>query len=251
MTGKIIVIGTFISLIIASGCSFTRRPDRYIETMDRYLSQSRAQREALIPKPVAPNGSIFAQLSGEGGRYTTGGVGLGSIFSDFKARDINDIVTIQVVESTKTSITSNGSSERKSDSEAGLTNFLGLGGPILGALPNLNPAKLTSGSGSQTFDGAGSVERNSAFTTVLSARVVEVLPNGNLVIEAIREVWVNSERQTLLLSGVIRPKDVSTDNVVLSTAIANMQVRLNGKGLATSSSNPGFLFKLLQKISPF
>jgi flagellar L-ring protein precursor FlgH len=81
--------------------------------------------------------------------------------------------------------------------------------------------------------------------------VREVLPNGNLVIEGYRDVRIHNENQSLSLSGIVRPRDVSPNNEVASGAVAFMEVKLQGKGLVTDNLKPGWLFRLLRGISPF
>ena len=93
--------------------------------------------------------------------------------------------------------------------------------------------------------------RRSTVSTSLTARVVEVFPNRNLLIEANREVLVNGERQLVTLRGVVRPTDISADNVVLSTRIAEMELEVDGRGLVADAQKPGWLFKVLNGIWPF
>jgi flagellar L-ring protein precursor FlgH len=85
----------------------------------------------------------------------------------------------------------------------------------------------------------------------VSARVVDVLPNGYLVVEGAREVRLNNENQTITITGVVRPVDISQNNEVLSSAIAQMSVKVQGKGLVSQPLNPGWLFKILNGILPF
>ena len=85
----------------------------------------------------------------------------------------------------------------------------------------------------------------------MTARVVDVLPNGNLVIEGVREIRLNNENQILYLTGVVRPEDIARNNVVLSSAVAQMTVRLQGRGTVSQHVNPGWLYKILNNIMPF
>ena len=78
-----------------------------------------------------------------------------------------------------------------------------------------------------------------------------MFPNGDLGIEGTKEVTINRERQILRIRGVVRPRDITPNNVVLSTAIANMEVVFDGKGIVSDANKPGFLFRLLQWATPF
>ena len=128
---------------------------------------------------------------------------------------------------------------------AGFTNFAGLEKKIK-ELPN-----LVNGTTGSTFEGSGATTRATTLETTLTARVVDVLPNGYLVVEGMREVHINNENQMVILNGVIRPDDVSSGNQVLSSAVAQMSVKVQGKGLASSQIKPGWLYKILMGVLPF
>jgi flagellar L-ring protein precursor FlgH len=113
-------------------------------------------------------------------------------------------------------------------------------------LPN-----LVDGKSNTTFKGSGSTTRETALSTTITARVKAVLPNGYLVVEGVRELRLNNENQTLLLTGVVRPEDISSRNIVPSGAIAQMEVRLQGHGLVSQPLKPGWLFRVLSGVFPF
>jgi flagellar L-ring protein precursor FlgH len=85
----------------------------------------------------------------------------------------------------------------------------------------------------------------------MSAIVTQVLPNGNLVIEGKRLVRVNNEEQVMILSGVIRPRDVAADNSILSTLVADAKIFYSGEGVIADKQRPGWLSRGLDKFSPF
>jgi flagellar L-ring protein precursor FlgH len=85
----------------------------------------------------------------------------------------------------------------------------------------------------------------------ISARVVEVLPNGDMRLEGNKVVAINGERQILTIRGLVRVKDVSPNNQVLSTSIADMAVLFNGKGVVADANKPGWLYKVFRIITPF
>jgi flagellar L-ring protein precursor FlgH len=102
-----------------------------------------------------------------------------------------------------------------------------------------------------SFDGAGSTLRKDKILATLSAKVVDVYPNGNMLIMGNREVTLNNEKQYITLSGIIRPDDISNDNVVLSSAIADAKISLSGKGVIADKQNPGFGHRVFDFIWPF
>lgn len=169
------------------------------------------------------------------------------LFRDFKARSVNDILTIQINESSTASNSANTSTTKESD--------ISLKAPSLGGLerrlPGVNFADLLSGSTALNFAGQGTTSRTGQLQAFVSARVVEVFPNGDLGIEGVKEVTINRERQVLRIRGIVRRRDVTPNNVVLSTAIANMEVVFDGKGIVSDANKPGFLFRLIQWVTPF
>jgi flagellar L-ring protein precursor FlgH len=169
------------------------------------------------------------------------------LFRDVKARNVNDILTIRVVESATATNSANTATKKSGD--------VSLSAPALAGLEKgasaLNFANILQGAANLNFAGQGSTSRSGQLEAFVTARVLEVLPNGDLVIEGRKEVTVNRERQILTLRGIVRSFDVAPSNVVLSTAIANMEVKFDGKGVVADANKPGWLFKLFQIISPF
>jgi flagellar L-ring protein precursor FlgH len=169
------------------------------------------------------------------------------LFRDFKARNLNDILTIQINESATATNSANTSTTKEGDVSV---KAPGLGGLERGASA-LNFANILSGASALNFAGQGSTSRTGQLQAFVSAKVVQVFPNGDLGIEGIKEVMINRERQVLRIRGIVRPKDVTPNNVVLSTAIANMEVIFDGKGIVSDANKPGFLYRLLQWVTPF
>ena len=89
-------------------------------------------------------------------------------------------------------------------------------------------------------------------STTLTARVIHVLPNGALVIEAAKDIQINSERQTITVRGVVRPADIDTTNSVRSNRLGQLEVRVNGKGVVGDAvRRPFFLYRLILGLLPF
>ena len=169
------------------------------------------------------------------------------LFVDVKARNVNDIVTIQIIENSSASNSANTSTARDGESNASAPSFFGL---ELGASA-LNFASILQGLSDLSFSGQGTTSRTGTLTASLSARVVEVLPNGDLVLEGAKQVTINRESHILTLRGVVRSRDVSPNNLVLSTSIAHMEVKFDGEGVVTDANEPGFFYRLFRLITPF
>jgi flagellar L-ring protein precursor FlgH len=169
------------------------------------------------------------------------------LYRDIKARGVGDILTILVVENASATNTATTATQKKGD--------VSLNAPALAGLEKgtsaLNFANILQGAGGLNFNGTGSTTRSGQLQAEISARVVQVFPNGDLRIEGTKVVTINGERQTLTIGGLVRDHDVSPANVVSSTSIANMDVKYDGKGVVADANKPGWLYKFFQKISPF
>ena len=162
---------------------------------------------------------------------------MNDLTTDLRARRVNDLVTIRVVES----LTATGSA----DSNVGKTGSAGvsLPGKLGTAFGKALPA-----SSDTSFQGSGGTSRTTELSAMLTARVTEVLPSGDLVVEGVREVDINGDRSVVVLSGVVRATDIQPGNVVLSTQIGQLRVRSFSAGLIHDSLSPGWLIKMLNKI---
>jgi flagellar L-ring protein precursor FlgH len=169
------------------------------------------------------------------------------LFRDLKARSVGDILTIRIVESATATNSANTSTQRSGD--------VSVSAPALAGLEKgasaLNFSNILQGGSAINFAGNGTTSRSGQLEAFVSARVTEVLPNGDLMIEGVKEVVVNRERQILSIRGIVRSYDVAPTNVVLSTALANMEVQFNGRGVVSDANRPGWFARILQIIAPF
>ena len=118
--------------------------------------------------------------------------------------------------------------------------------------PTGGSANLLNTTGDQKLNGTGTSTRTATLNASLSARVVKVLPGGFLYIEGSKDLQVNSEQQAITLRGIIRTADITTTNTVTSTQIADMEIRLNGKGVVGDAiRRPNFLYRLVMGLLPF
>lgn len=173
------------------------------------------------------------------------------IFINAKARRIGDLVTIKIVESASATNKAGTSTDRSSSISAGISNFFNAELDHASDSPFFNPFGSVKGSIGSEFEGTGSTQRSGALTAYMTARVVDILPNGNLFIEGNREVRVNAENQLITLTGIIRPRDISSDNVIQSTYIADARIGYSGKGVLNDRQKPGWLTRVFDKVWPF
>ncbi len=187
-----------------------------------------------------------AQRTTNGSLYTDYSVN-GNLLRDFKARQVGDLVFVDVVETNTATVTSRAKRDRDSGTIGGLVplvsalplNGAAVAGPIIGEL------------GQRKFEGKGTTSRTSSVDARIAARVIEVLPNGDLRIEALKLVKINKETELLAVTGIVRPSDLTSDNSIETVFIGDLRVEFNGKGIASADNAPGWLFRFFDKISPF
>jgi flagellar L-ring protein precursor FlgH len=209
----------------AAGAQPARQSDSYDELFARYL------REAHASKPVATDQQVWGWMNG--------------LALDRRARNVNDLVTIRVVESITGTGVADSSLSKGSDASASVSHLFGIENKLPGWL---DPTALAATTSKTDFKGKGSTTRTGGLTAVITARVSDVLPSGDLVVEGVREIEINGDRQMVVLTGVVRPVDIGKDNVVLSPSIGQLRIRYFGRGLIKDNLQPGWLVRVLNKI---
>ena len=174
-----------------------------------------------------------------------------SLFATAKARRVGDIITIRIVESAKAKNKADTNTERKTDMSAGITNFFNLESKFPSTRTDLNPFARVTADFKNTFDGTGETTRSGDLTAIISARVVGLTAGGNLVIAGSRGITINNEEQMLNLSGIVRPKDISAENEVLSSYISDAKIIYTGAGVLNDRQKPGWLTRAFDQAWPF
>jgi flagellar L-ring protein precursor FlgH len=203
--------------------------DNYDQLLQEYLASARAT--AAAAATAAPAGGDSSWMSG--------------LFGDLRARRVNDLVTIQVVESATAVGSADAALAKDSSASASVTSLFGLESKYPGFL---DPSALASLGANTDFKGSGSTTRSGSLSAVITGRVAEVLPNGDLAVEGIRELDINGDRQIIVLTGIVRTADIGPGNVVPSTAIGQMRIRYFGRGLIKDNLSPGWLVRIINKI---
>ena len=224
------VIG-LVALSVVPG--FAEKSDKQaVSALDQYVEQAHRFAETT---PSESPGSLWS-----------GAAMLVDISSDLRARRIDDMVTILVNEIASAVSTGATKTARNSNSSASLSSAAGKF-----SVPARFGDILTT-SGKSSLDGSGTTSRTTTLTTTITARVVDVLPNGFLVVEGNKTVLVNSENQVITLRGVVRPVDLSAANTVQSGDVGQMELKINGKGVVNDAvRRPNFLYRLLLGVLPF
>lgn len=177
------------------------------------------------------------------------GVSGANLYADLRARAVNDVITVLIVEQSSSSRSANTTTSKDTSRTAAINNFPGAGLPSSSQMLRDNLKFDISGSASQK--GKGSIERTDRVSGQIAARVVKVFDNGNLLIEGRRQVLVNDETQVITISGLVRPQDITAANTVLSSQIADAEVQMVGRGLLAEGQRPGILFRVLDWLRLF
>ena len=202
--------------------------DTYDQAVARHLETARALAHA------APAQSDDASID-----WMTG------LTSDRRASRVNDLITVRVIENIESSATADSQLDKASSASAKVPSLFGLETKLPGAV---DPTNLASVSADTAFKGSGTTTRTSMLTATMTTRVSEVLPNGDLVLEGVRELDLNGERQVVVLTGVVRAQDVRRSNQVLSTQVAQLRIQYYGRGLMKDNLKPGWLVRVMNKI---
>jgi flagellar L-ring protein precursor FlgH len=200
-------------------------------SLEAYLSRVRAENSAAQAAP----GSIWI----ESGRLTR-------MMADVRAMRPHDLISVIVDENLAASTDGTVKNSRASNASSQVSSLFG----------NLHPGNalqnLVNQNSSAGLNAQGTSATNSSLSTILGGHVVEVLPNGMLVIEAARQVEFSQQTQTIVLRGVVRPEDISQQNQIRSTAISSLELEVRGKGIITDYTHrPNALIRLLQRALIF
>jgi flagellar L-ring protein precursor FlgH len=200
--------------------------------LERYVAEADAR--TAVSQPATP-GAIWSPASR-----------LSDAARDLRASQVDDVLTIVVSDQASAVTTGTTKTQRTSSTK---NSVAGLAGVTRAAGPWANLAAV---SGDTQLAGQGTTSRVTMLSTTLTARVTHVLPGGNLVVSGTKEIQINSERQTITVRGVVRPADIDPANSVPSNRLAELEVRVNGRGVVGDAiRRPFFLYRLLLGLLPF
>jgi len=232
MFGRALIVTLLISAVAAAGPTKPKKAPAVLpSTLPQYLQRVQGQAAAAATSP----GSLWPLAGGP----------LTDLATDYKARRLNDIVIIRIVEQTLAQASGDVTAQRGFSTSSGITGIAGrvnTGG--------VNP--LFAANSSNNLKGTGSANSQSLLQANVSGRVVAVLPNGNLVVEAERQVSFNQQNQAIILRGVVRPNDIASDNSVPSTSVSDLELEMKGKGVVSDAvRQPNLFMRLLMKLVNF
>ena len=212
------ILAVLLDLLFLAGV-----PSALAKTKFKDPQQSRADYIARLQQQTSSHGTPTTA----GSLWVSGGM-LADLAADYKAHNLGDTIVLQVVLQTTAKSTGDVNQQRQFQTNSAIT---GLAGQLKTA--GLNP--LLAANSATQLKGQGESSNTSNLVTNLAARVIAVLPNQDLVVEAQREVFMNNQHETMFVRGVLRPGDVGPNNTAASSAMANLEIELKGKGVISDS----------------
>jgi flagellar L-ring protein precursor FlgH len=175
-----------------------------------------------------------------------------AFFEDQRADNVGDILTVLLDIKDKAELDNESERTRQADEGAGLDALLGYEADLAQVLPEtVNNASLVGANSTSNHKGTGKIDREEKIKMKLAATIMQVLPNGNMVIQGRQEVRVNFEKRILEFAGVIRPQDITIDNTISYDKVAEARVSYGGKGQITDVQQPRYGQQVYDVLFPF
>jgi flagellar L-ring protein precursor FlgH len=222
-------IAAGISALLLAACAITPPAS---------VHQPMTARPAPPGAPVA-NGAIYqVQYAAQPGYVNR------PLFEDRRARSVGDILTISISETTSATKSSSSTAGRTGSTNASVTGLAGLPGKsLLGS--------NVAASSASAFEGKGDSASNNVFTGTITVTVIEVLPNGNLLVSGEKQLGINQGSEFVRFSGIVNPASVSSGNTVSSTQVADARIEYRGNGYIDEAQTMGWLGRFFMSVLPF
>ena len=216
---------TILATLLLAGCITT--------TPSTSVHQPMTARPVPVTPPAVANGTIYQAAY----NYQP-------LFEDRRARRVGDTLTINIVENTSADKKSNTSTNRSSDNNISVPTVAGMPGKmfqgaVLGATTDMK------------FSGDGQTTSNNVFTGTITVTVIEVYPNGNLLVSGEKQVGINHASEFIRFSGVVNPIYISSSNSANSVQVADARVEYRGSGQIENAQNMGWLSRFFLNVLPF
>jgi len=169
------------------------------------------------------------------------------LFSDYKAHRVGDIIRVNISETASGGKNANTKTKRKSEIAATTKNLFG----IQEHNPSTKDRLGLEAEFEDEFEGKAETSRGGSLTATVTCVITEVFPNGNMAIEGHREVLVNNEKETITITGIIRPGDLSPSNSIQSQRVADARITYSGRGVLNDKQRAGWLVRILDWVWPF
>lgn len=233
-------------------------PQASLASMQQYETQPflnqterRARMAALGLEPADYNGPLSLGDPGVSASLWRESSSQPEFFRDSRAWQPMDLITIVISETSEGKKEADTEVKSQSSIKAALESLFGVEDSVTKRNPQVNLDNLISASTQNDFKGEGETNRKDTLKGTISGMIVEVLPSGILRIEGSKIISVNNEEQIMVLSGLVRSRDISSDNVVQSSRLANMRIDYYGKGQIGDLQHEGWLSRIVRNVWPF
>ncbi len=227
------MLTSLVLLFLATGCM----PSVRSVMVDHHRERVASALTRPLPGPSA-SGSLWND-------------GNARIFTDPKAHQVGDLVTVLVQEQASATRNLGTKKSKKSTSKTSVNAFLGYETSLSRKNPNFKPSTAVDISNDRSFDGSGSTNNSDTLTASVTAVVTRVFPNGNMEITGRRELTINQQPQAIVFTGIIRPVDISAENTIPSSKVAQVSISYGSGGELATVAHEGWLTRALDLIWPF
>jgi flagellar L-ring protein precursor FlgH len=199
------------------------------------VHQPMSARPLPVTAPAVANGAIYQAKNSSR-----------TLFEDFRARNVGDTIIVNLNEQTAASKNSNSATEKQGSLAFGLPTVAGVGGKALG----LQGVGIAANSDNK-FGATGAANNNNNFTGTITVTVVEVYPNGNLLVSGEKQIGINQGSEFIRFSGVVSPAFIAAGNQITSTQVADARIEYRGAGYMDDAQKPGFMQRMFMAVLPF
>ena len=238
-------LALLLPIVALAGCSVTDKiagigkPPRFsVPTEVPAPVVERSIATPNVPVPHVPSASLFRE-------------GAAGLFSDQRARNLGDLLTIRVKVDDNASLDNRSERRRGGTESAGIAGLLGIDKLLDRILPGKASSASIDGTSDSRSAGEGRIERGEAINLTLAGIVTAVLPNGNLMVRGRQEMRVNNELRELVITGIVRPADIARDNSVSHQRIAEARILYGGRGQLSSAQSARWGQQLYDALFPF
>ncbi len=253
MSARLPALSTLLVMLLLSGCNTLDRLSQIGKTPELRPIENPVEKPGWRPVSLPMPAPEIARPAGANSLWRSGARGF---FRDQRARRVGDILTVEVTIADKAKLDNETSRGRTNSDNLGLTDLFGLENKLKKVFPSsdanpLDPASLVAAKSDMLNKGVGKVDRKETVDLKMAAVIVQVLPNGNLVVEGRQEVRVNYEVREVFIAGVVRPEDISPDNSITHDKIAELRVAYGGRGQLTDVQQPRWGAQVLDVVLPY
>jgi len=238
-----------LALVLLGACNTLERLENVGKPPDLRPVENPVERQGYqpvsipMPPPEEPRSAGANSLWREGAR---------GFFRDQRARRVGDLLTVSVTVDDRATLSNESARSRSNTEDLGIPSFFGLETKLDKVFPNaVDPTALVGAASDMSNQGRGNVRRQESISFNLAATIVQVLPNGNMVIDGKQEIRVNFEVREIGIAGIVRPEDITPNNTISHEKIAELRVAYGGRGQITDVQQPRYGAQVLDIILPY